>query len=97
LDIFVQRNDLIFAQGMSVGQGGDFAIIEVGQEIAGIETILLMIYFSNGAGQIAMLSLLQQVRSVQSMRCLRSNVRLICGTGQGCPSCRTQDGQSTYL
>ena len=50
LDILVDDDDFVFAQGSAIRQGGDLAIIEIGQDISRVESVLLMVNVS-GAGR----------------------------------------------
>ena len=61
LNIFVECNDLVFAQRLPVGQGGYFAVIKIGQNVCWIETVLFVIHFTDCAGQVAMIALLHHV------------------------------------
>ena len=46
LDVFVDGNDLVLAQGLSVWKRGDFSIIKIGQDVSGVEAILFVVYIA---------------------------------------------------
>src|SRR5215207_725340 len=94
-NILIKGNDLIFPQGLPIWQRGDFAIIEICQDIGGIETIFFMIHFTNGAGQIAMITLLHGMRRMGLHGRVSGMVTLILSKGR-C-SCRAQKGKATHL
>ena len=53
LNIFVERYDLVFAQGSAVWHRGYFTVIKVGQNICWIEAVFFMIHFAYGSRQDA--------------------------------------------
>src|SRR5215207_1974367 len=95
LNVFIERDDLVLAQGLSIRQSRYFAPIEIGQNVRWIEPVLLMVHLSNGARQIAMSTLLHNMRCVHLCRMICGMVMIVLceRCGSGC----AQNCEPTYL
>jgi hypothetical protein len=55
--IFVDDNNFILTQSLTIGQRGDFAVIKIIKDFAGVKAIFLVIHIASARQSLAMVHL----------------------------------------